>query len=596
MKLPILKQNSIFILFFIIVALLGIQKHNKAGIFNYHSQLWADRAGYYVYLPATFIYGFHTDEFPDDIDHKTGDGFTLNEANHKVFTKYTSGVALMFLPFFLLAHLIASIFGLEPNGFSQIYHDFTNIGAAFYLTIGFVFLKKFLDNYVKTWISFFTVFILFFSTNLFYYSVSDPFMSHVYSFSLFAVLLYLFKKIIKEKKASIFERIALAVVTALIILIRPLNILFIGFVFLIELKSFNEFITRLRFFLQAKIFIFFVIAFTIIFTPQFLYWHFLSGNFIYYSYENEGFINRLSPKILEVLFSTNNGLFTYTPIYLIVIISAFAVVFRKNLFGSLVLILFLILTYFCASWHAWHFGCSFGQRSYVEYSAFFIIPLAILLEHLFNIRKKILSYLIVVFFLSASYINIRLVYGYDTCFYGSTWDWKEFKNYFDRTKMFGFTSNSYTFFTSFDEDYEVKYYSSNNSVQDTVIAYSLPNISKIDSEHKHSAGFSGKLRTIGHRQINRVDIEFYTLSNNLDSINLVCSVDSADIIQIYNAVSLKTLADESKEWKKISYSFELQKEINRDFFLKIYIWNQSIRNEALIDNFKIKFDYSTSER
>ena len=115
--------------FFGITLFLTFNKHSKSGYFNYHSEIWSDKAGYYVYLPAALNYNFNANNFPDSIDIKTGHGFRLDKANGKVVTKYTYGVALMQLPFFCMAKLLAEPLNMKNNGFSPIYHWSINIAS-----------------------------------------------------------------------------------------------------------------------------------------------------------------------------------------------------------------------------------------------------------------------------------------------------------------------------------------------------------------------------------------------------------------------------------------------------------------------------------
>ena len=62
--------------------------------------------GYYVYLPATFIYGGFTKEAVRDTNY-----IRPWPGTDKIYTKYTSGVAVLEAPFFALAHLLSSPLG-----------------------------------------------------------------------------------------------------------------------------------------------------------------------------------------------------------------------------------------------------------------------------------------------------------------------------------------------------------------------------------------------------------------------------------------------------------------------------------------------------
>ena len=125
-----------------ITLFLTFNRHSKSGYFNYHSEIWADKSGYYVYLPAAFKFNFNPNNFPDSIEINTGNGFALDERNGKVITKYTYGVALMQSPFFCLAEILAEPLNFEKNGFSPIYHWCINVASVFYLVIGLIFFVQ----------------------------------------------------------------------------------------------------------------------------------------------------------------------------------------------------------------------------------------------------------------------------------------------------------------------------------------------------------------------------------------------------------------------------------------------------------------------
>lgn len=108
-----------YLLMILCVSILGgLHKNHHRG--NEHT-IWSDQEGYYLYLPAVFIYdGFK------GIPFKNCCGFT-EEGN--VANKYTYGVSLLELPFFLIIHGYATITGSENNGF----------GGPLHLCIGFCF-------------------------------------------------------------------------------------------------------------------------------------------------------------------------------------------------------------------------------------------------------------------------------------------------------------------------------------------------------------------------------------------------------------------------------------------------------------------------
>ena len=415
--------NIIGIVFFLGIALfLTFNKHSKSGYFNYHSEIWADKAGYYVYLPAAVKFNFNSDNFPDSIDTKTGDGFTLDERNGRVLTKYTYGVALMQLPFFCLADLFAKPLNFENNGFSPIYHWSVNVASVFYLLLGLIFLFKFLNYQFDKQSSLLTIITIFLATNLYYYSIDETGMSHVYSFSLFSIFLYFLRITNYINKYGIWQNLTFGLLIGLIILIRPTNVLFVSTFLFLDINSQSEIFLRIKRLFHFKTLITITIGVLLIALPQILYWNYASGSFLDYSYGNEDF-NWMNFKLLNTWFSPNNGLFIYTPFYLLVIVLLLLMIKNKKENGIYLLVLFLTISYTFSSWWAWSFGCSFGARSYVEYLSVFSIPIAYLFfktKKLNAIKIASLVTLVIVLIL----FNLKMIYSYDDCFYGkNAWDW-----------------------------------------------------------------------------------------------------------------------------------------------------------------------------
>lgn len=404
---------------------LTFNRHSRSGYFNYHSEIWSDKAGYYVYLPAAVKFNFNPGNFPDSIDKKVGDGFMLDLKNKRVLTKYTYGVALLQLPFFIAADVLAEKFGFEQNGFSPIYHWSINIASVFYLLLGMFFLEKYLRTHFKPSIVYLVLLSLFLTTNLYYYSIDETGMSHVYSFSLFCIYLYLLQSTNFLFTQKFFTIVLFGFVSGLIILIRPTNVIFLFSYFFLDLDFKTEIITRLKRLLQPKIFSPILIIGLIIITPQLYYWKYAHGSSIYYSYNNEGF-NWLSPQFLLTWFSPNNGLFLYSPVFLIIIASLIYMTKDKIRNGLFILVLFLAISYVFSSWWAWNFGCSFGARSYIEYLGIFSIPLATIYEKV-NHQKKMIYIWFWLIIILLTLFNLKMTYSYDGCFYGSQfWDWNEY--------------------------------------------------------------------------------------------------------------------------------------------------------------------------
>ena len=337
-----------------------------------------DVVSYYAYLPAVFIYkdlSFNfVSELPDDFP---GDIWTHTSPNGKQTLKLTMGVAVLNLPFFVLAHIAALIFKIDPNGYSAPYQLSILFAAIFYLFLAMLLIRNTLLRYFSDLVVSVTLLIIVLGTNLYYYSVVEPGMSHVYSFFLFSGFLYF--TINWYSKPSWFDSIMLGIFMGLIILVRPSNIV-VALLFLIfGQKSIKDRI-ELLWSQNIKILTIGIIAFLLI-SIQFIYWKFSAGKWIYNSYGNEGFYFN-HPEIIKGLFSYRKGWLVYTPAMAFALIG-FIFLRKKIPELFLPILLYFILNLFVVfSWWCWWYGGSFGTRPLIETYALLSVPLASVIDQI----------------------------------------------------------------------------------------------------------------------------------------------------------------------------------------------------------------------
>lgn len=399
---------------------LSLNWHSHSPKFTYHSEIWADRAGYHVYLPATFDYAFDPRAFPAGIDSLTGSGFSSDHSTNRIITKYPYGVALLQAPFYLLGKVMRPSPSAMP-GYTPIDHAMIDIAASFYGAVGLVLLLIVLRRRSSWLAALLTVIFMLVGTNLLYYVIGEPGMSHVYSFFLFSAFLALLDN--RHRNNATWHRyFLLGVLTATIFVTRPTNIIFIaiaGFVIfgrglVHEVRTFQS--DRLR---TAC----FALGFMIIILPQMIYWQYAFGSPIKWSYTGEGFTNWASPQVVRLWFSPYNGLFTYSPLILGLLLGSLFTAKKSTQEMAALWVTFILVSYISASWHVWTFGCGFGARSFVEYAAVFAFPLNQLLDR----RTRRLPVLIGVLSICCIY-TMKLTYSYPTCWFGGVWDWDLFLN------------------------------------------------------------------------------------------------------------------------------------------------------------------------
>ena len=93
-----------------------------------------DVMGYYLYLPAALIYkDLKTLSFKDDIlkeYHPTSSFYqAFPYTNGNYVMKYPIGMAILYFPFFLIAHFLAGLLDYPTDGFSLPYQMGISWGA-----------------------------------------------------------------------------------------------------------------------------------------------------------------------------------------------------------------------------------------------------------------------------------------------------------------------------------------------------------------------------------------------------------------------------------------------------------------------------------
>lgn len=549
----------VWMLVLVSITLLVVKQHQHTGYFNWRSKLWADQAGYYVYLPSLFIYGFDGNRMPDDIVEKTGEGFKIDQ-NGKIITRYSAGVAILQAPFFLIIHSLSGITGKAQDGFSDLYHLVSSLAAIFYAFIGIILLYYFLCGYFPKRVVIPTLMALFFGTNLLYYTIDATGMSHIYSFFLFCALLrasdlYFNSPACSRRKSATF--IVLAFTSALIVLVRPTNLVFVILVFLLGNDSLQSLKLKLKQVFTLVRIGKAAVAFAIVFLPQMIYWKYSSGSFITDSYAGYGFSNLASPQIVKFLFSPNNGLFLYNPLYILICIALIVMIRHKQPDGYYIAVAFIGLIYLFSSWFLFSFGCGFGSRNFVEYTAIFALPLGFIL-HKVIYWKKLQKAAIGMCLILCVAVNLKLTFAYDKCFIGTDWDFREYAYLLKRTSHTG----------------KVLYSGEELLTPDMEFSTGI----SVPERAEHCANY--------RRAFISLSVRLYD-PNTLASV--VIDVQHADSIIYWSSFPLRIEYDFKREGdsQKVKADFELPTYYPANSVISAFVWNME-KDSLSISNFKLR--------
>jgi len=340
----------------------------------------SDGKGYYAYLPAIF-----TDQ---NIQQLNANNAFTNELNGKNFIKYPVGVALLISPFYFIALLFSLIAGVAVHGYSLPFQIAVQVAALIYSIIGIWFSGRLMDFYSISLVhKRMTLLLLFFGTNLLYYTLFLGCLSHVYSFAAIAAFLYFTKSyfIHLDGRQLLWSSVALA----LVVLLRPFNLLVLMAIPFLAGSFDNLKLGLSTLFSQKRLVLFIPSIFIGVVFIQLLLWKVQTGHWIIWSYSNEGFYFN-KPAIFEVLFGFRKGLFVYSPLLLLIIPGIW--VLKKQSFCSAISItaFIAILVYTISSWWNWYYGDGFGHRAFIDYYALFALLIAFGLQALNSNALRIL--------------------------------------------------------------------------------------------------------------------------------------------------------------------------------------------------------------
>jgi hypothetical protein len=355
----------------------------------------SDGRGYYVYLPALFIdggldfsrqYAHHwgPDFRPDLLSNRTALGYPRN--------KYPPGLAFTLLPAFLgahgLSHALYRLTGnplLAPDGYTLLY-QVANVGLV--MGLGWLSLlmtdrllvghfrcgpRRVAAGVVAVWLG----------SPFAYYCFREPLMVHVVSGFWVMAGITLTRAILRrlEPPSPVGGRLGLLAFTvAMSLTCRPTD-LFIGpfLVYLVlRLASARVPVGQMVCWLPG------ILGGLTPLVAQAACWRAMTGRWLYYSYEGEGF-DWLHPALVRTLFSSRHGLFFWSPLLLLSVGGLVWRAVRQRGRRDPLLVCYVLsglcLWYFNSAWHCWWFGDAFGGRAFVELSGLFVFGLVFLLEY-----------------------------------------------------------------------------------------------------------------------------------------------------------------------------------------------------------------------
>lgn len=345
-----------------------------------------DTYGYYLYLPQTLIHGdpgLHDMTPVNEALGNTVMSDTFYQAARSDIgewvIKYPMGLAVFYLPFFLIGYAVAWIGGYPTDGFSLPFQHAVTIGSLFYTLLGLWFLRKVLLRFFSERQTVLVLLLLVFGTNYFHIHTRSHGMPHVYLFTAYAALLWFTIRWHEDRQKK--HAFAIGIVLGLMTLSRVTELMAILIPLLYGLQSPAQLFSHLRTLLRnyKHLLIAGTVLIILVF-PQLLYWKVYSGEWLYDSYRNSGEgLDFLHPHTVEFLFSYRKGWFLYTPLMLLSLWGLVQAFRKKSPWRWPVLTVFALFVYVAGSWTTWWYAACFSQRTMVQLYPVLALPLGMAL-------------------------------------------------------------------------------------------------------------------------------------------------------------------------------------------------------------------------
>jgi len=364
-----------------------------------------DALGYYMYLPAVFIYDDvkHL-EWLKEIDKKYnvtgGDGIPTTKLEDGNYTgKYLCGMSILQAPLFFAGHIIAGQSDYPQDGFSPPYQYALGFGIILYCLLALLLLRKILLRYFSDETVALTLLLVTLASNAVVYISVDSGLSHAYIFVLYVLVIYTTIK--WHEKPSLLWAAVTGLIIGVATISRPTEaiMLFIPLLWNTHNKSAAKekwtMVKNHRHHVAAA-----AIAGVIGVLPQLIYWRVTTGSLIYDVGSKWDFLN----PHFRVLFGWEKGWFIYTPVTILFVTGMFFV--RRFPFRKSVLWFCLLNIWIIIAWHEWRYAASYSTRALVQSYPVFALALAALIQQVTSSRLRPFLYLATLYLVAVNLFQV----------------------------------------------------------------------------------------------------------------------------------------------------------------------------------------------
>jgi len=390
---------------------------------NYGKWVGADGPLYYAYARSLFFdydlnftneYYSSSEVYSERFLDTYKQEIWVTKTNH-LANLVQIGMSLLLLPFYFIGHiftLMINSFGaiFPADGYSFPYQFSYTFGSFVYGFFGIFIIYKVCKLFFNKFYSFLGVISTFLGTFIIFYVIFVPSYSHSVSMFSVSLFFYLWLTYFWKAKSISYKKLAILGISAgFMMMVRIVNAIFLILPALTFINLFRK--TRrsskhsTNLIIKISIFFIFLI---LTFIPQFISWYVIFGHPLayikYIQFRASGGIH-----VLEILFSLNHGLFSWSPLVIISLIGWYYLLRDNKEISIFLWLLFILAVFNIGKINQWWAGWSFGMRRFDNMILPFSLGTVSFIDHFF--RKKMKFKIIVLILISILvFYNFYLLY------------------------------------------------------------------------------------------------------------------------------------------------------------------------------------------
>jgi hypothetical protein len=344
---------------------------------THETKISGDSVLYFAYMQSLIEDGDL--EFSDDyLEHDTGMGPNqlLRTATGYTGNYMPLGPAVLWAPFYLAGKGYAAVAGVKTRAEElKLLIYAVGLGTVFYSCLAIILCYLFLRSHFDRLIAFFATMAAFFCTTFIFYSVFMKIGAHAPG--AFCVTLFLWYADRTGEHRGPLKWFVLGLTAGLVVMVRWMYIVALVWLLLEQISMFRAAPEKKRMLLdRLPGYCLFAVAFLLVNLPQIVIFWIIYGPFGNPLGHNANRVELLRPEIINILFSTRNGLFTWHPVTLISIVGLFLLIKRDRNLAFRALALTVCAVLLASMVGDWWGGASFGMRRLTSLFPLFALGLA----------------------------------------------------------------------------------------------------------------------------------------------------------------------------------------------------------------------------